>query len=248
MSYRAIIVDDEVWSVANTKSVFPWEQYDFEIPFCTTNVHSAIDYIVENQPDVLFTDIKMPGFSGLDLIRSIRQRGLKIKIVVISGYADFSYAQESIKYGVFSYLLKPVDSNAAKKLMLDLKNSLEQEQTPAHQTADYQNFSSQSFKRLVQYVDKHYIEKLQLSELAEQFQINASYCSQLFVKHFDCSFSEYVVNLKMQKASELLLKSEMWISEIADFLHYDYVYFNKIFKKHFGVTPKLYRQQGGNSE
>lgn len=245
--YRAIIVDDEPWSLSNVKSIFPWARYGFEPPLSVTNARDALDLALREKPDVLFTDIKMPEINGLDIIKYLRESGLKTKFVVISGYADFSFAQKSITYGVFSYLLKPIDRRAAENLMMGLKAALDRERSAGSQPNDYTNISNPAFKKLVRFVDEHYTEKLQLSDLSKRFQINASYCSQLFIEYFGCGFSEYVIGLKMQKAAELLANGDMWVSEISDFLNYDYVHFSKLFKKHFGVTPKQYRQKEGGS-
>lgn len=241
--YRAIIVEDEPWSLANTKTIFPWKNYQFEPPQGVGSAREALDLIAREKTDVLFTDIKMPEMSGLELMKQIRERDADLKIVVISGHADFSFAQEAIAYGVFKYLLKPVKRQDAETLLMELKTVLDQERGSADFTEKYAHIPNQSFKKLLQYVDTHYREKLQMNTLAERFQINASHGSQLFIEYFGCGFSEYITELKMQKALELL-DGGMWATEIADFLNYDYVYFNKLFKKRFGVTPRQYHQRG----
>ncbi|MFV3037777.1 helix-turn-helix domain-containing protein, partial [Klebsiella pneumoniae] len=81
------------------------------------------------------------------------------------------------------------------------------------------HISNTAFQKLLKYVDEHFNEKLQLNTLTERFHINESYGSQLFNEYFDCGFTEYITNLKMHKAAELL-KSDMSVAEIADFLNY----------------------------
>ncbi len=244
--YRVIIIDDNPWSVENIKCIFPWSRYGFEDPITTNNPQDALTLILNEKLDVLFTDIKMPQLSGFDLINQIRAKGLKIKIVLISAYTDFAYAQQAISYGVFRYLSKPISRQDAEKVMLDLKNTLDKEHGKKDVISnDYDSIKNPSFKKLVKYVNDNYTQKLQLEQLSEIFQINPSYCSQLFSEYFNCGFTTYVTNLKMKKAAELLTENNMWINEIADFLNYDYIYFNKLFKKHYGVTPKQFQQTGG---
>ena len=60
------------------------------------------------EPDILFLDIQMPGMSGIELAETIVRRGYPCKIVFLTGYDDFSYAQQAIRYGVMDYLLKPI--------------------------------------------------------------------------------------------------------------------------------------------
>lgn len=246
--YRAVIVEDEPWSLLNIKNVFPWDRYGFAPPEGFNDARKAMGYIMQEKPDVLFTDVKMPGMSGLELVECLRESGLQIRIVVISGHADFSFAQKSISYGVYSYLLKPVNRKDAETLMSKLRASLDKEHNVAPAEKDYADISNAAFRHLLQYVDQHYSEKLQLNELADRFQINVSYVSQLFSEYFHCGFSKYLSDLKMKKAVELLLNSDMWVNEIADYLNYDYVYFNKVFKKNYGVTPKQYRQKKEKAE
>lgn len=245
--YHAVIVEDELWSLINIKAIFPWKNYNFDQPSEFDNAKDALDYIMQHKTDVLFTDIKMPEMSGLELIGHIREQNPKLKIVVISGHADFSFAQKAINYNVFSYLLKPINRKEAEDLILKLKTTLDYEFENNDLIKKYANISSPAFQKLLQFVDEHYTEKLQLNTLADRFHINESYVSQLFNEYFGCGFTEYITGIKMNKATELL-DSDMSATEIADFLSYDYAYFNKLFKKRFGITPKQYRQKGGNAE
>lgn len=245
--YRAVVVDDEPWSLINIKSVFPWENYGFEQPMGFDNARDALNAVLQEKPDVLFTDIKMPEISGLELIQHVRGHNSKLKIVVTSGYANFSFAQQAISYGVFGYLLKPINRQDAEKLMMQLKTALDLEQKPTELEEKYTGISNPAFRKLLQYVSEHYREKLQLNELTKRFHINASYGSQLFHEHFGYGFTEYLTELKMQKATELL-SSDMSATAVADFLNYEYVYFNKLFKKRFGMTPRQYRQKEGENE
>lgn len=245
--YSAIIVEDEPWSLMNIKAIFPWANYNFEEPKTFNNAYGALNFLSQNTTDVLFTDIQMPGISGLELIKQIREYDSKIKIVVISGHANFSFAQQAISHNVFGYLLKPVTRRDAEELIMKLKTALDQENSAA-ELNNHANISSPVFQKLLRYVDEHYNEKLQINILAERFHVNESYVSQFFQKHFGCGFTEYVTNIKMQKAVELL-NSNMKIPDIAKFLNYDYAYFNKLFKRNHGITPKQYLQKtGGKNE
>ena len=80
-----------------------------------------------------------------------------------------------------------------------------------------------------------------LNELAEMFDLNVTFCCSLFNKNLGCSFMEYCAKLKMEKAAEMIKDGEMDIYRIAEYLNYDYFYFNKLFKKHYGMTPRRYR-------
>lgn len=72
--YSVIIIDDEPWAIKGIRNAFNWNKYGFEITGQFTSVHKAIDFICEERPDLVFTDIRMPEISGLDLIRMTKKR------------------------------------------------------------------------------------------------------------------------------------------------------------------------------
>lgn len=240
--YTAVIVEDETWSLLNIKTTFPWADYDFSEPVGFTDPKEAIDYVIRSKPDLLLTDMQMPNINGVELIRQIRIKNTDIKIAVISGYAEFSFAQQAIDYGIFSYLLKPITRQDAEKLMIRIKSELDNQKHPDDINKKYSYISNPALKNMLKYINEHFNEKLQLNRLAEQFYLNESYASQLFNETLGVSFTEYLNELKMQKAVGML-KSDISIKELAAFLNYDYTYFNKLFKKRFGMTPKQYRSK-----
>ena len=80
-----------------------------------------------SQPDILITDIEMPGINGLELIRQVREQYPAIHIVILSGYSNFEYARTAIKHNVEDYLLKPVSQGDLKELLNRLSHKIRQE-------------------------------------------------------------------------------------------------------------------------
>ncbi len=115
--YSVIIVDDEPWGLVGTRNAFHWNLHGFEIVAEFTNSEEACDYIRNNRPDVVFTDIRMPKYSGIDLTRMAREAGIDTEFVIISGFAEFSYAQEALKFGALDYCLKPIDIEKTDELL-----------------------------------------------------------------------------------------------------------------------------------
>jgi len=104
--YKVMIVDDERIVRIALKTIIPWEQYGFEIIGGASEGHAALSLIEENCPDVLFTDLKMPGMDGIELIKNIKERKYKCKIIVLSNYGEFELVKEAMRLGVYDYLLK----------------------------------------------------------------------------------------------------------------------------------------------
>jgi two-component system, response regulator YesN len=115
--YKVIIVDDESWAIRGIRNAFDWEKYGFEIIGQFTSAYKAWDAIMERQPDLVFTDIRMPDISGLELMKRAKDQGLETEFVIVSGFAEFEYAQEALRYGALDYFLKPLDVDRADQLI-----------------------------------------------------------------------------------------------------------------------------------
>lgn len=101
-----MIVDDEVIFRANLKTMLNWNAYGYELCGEASNGLSAKEQLEQLHPDLVITDIRMPGVDGLSLISFMNEHYPDIPIIALSGYDDFEYARSCIKYGVMDYLLK----------------------------------------------------------------------------------------------------------------------------------------------
>lgn len=108
MSYHVLIVDDEEIVCRGLAQFVKWQDYGFAVAATAYSADEALSVLERTTIDVVFMDIRMPGKSGLELLQIIRQTYPHTKSVILSGYADFSYAQEAIRYGAVDYLTKPV--------------------------------------------------------------------------------------------------------------------------------------------
>lgn len=107
--FRTMIVDDEYDIREGLKTLIDWESHGFEIVGQACDGVEALELYEEQKPAFVITDIMMPGMDGIELSRELKMRNPNMKILILSGYNDFTYAKEAMKYGVNSYLLKPVD-------------------------------------------------------------------------------------------------------------------------------------------
>ena len=108
--YKVILVDDEALTRDAISKNVPWEETGFELVGAAENGKEAIKLIEECQPDLVLTDIFMPVMDGLALSAHIQANYPDTKVVIISGYDDFEYAQKAIKYEVVDYIIKPITS------------------------------------------------------------------------------------------------------------------------------------------
>ncbi len=120
---KVIIADDEARVCRLVQMLADWDALDMQVTGTAANGLEALELVKEQNPDILITDIRMPGCDGLELIEKARTFSPNLQIVIISGYAQFEYAQAAIRFGVGGYLLKPIKKEA---LMTTLQHLGEQ--------------------------------------------------------------------------------------------------------------------------
>ena len=127
----ALIVDDEKMIRNGLFKWDKWGELGIEVIATASNGREAFEIIKEYQPDIVITDIRMPECDGLKLIEQTVEAGYNITYLIISGYDDFTYAKKAMKFGVSSYLLKPVKrdelyeelSGHCRKILQDKKEA-----------------------------------------------------------------------------------------------------------------------------
>lgn len=115
--FKVLLADDEPWILAGLQASVDWNAEGFEICATASNGFEAERLAMEHKPDFVLADIRMPGCDGLTLLKRLRQSGCTALFAIISGYADFSYAQESIRLGACGYLLKPIEEEELLALL-----------------------------------------------------------------------------------------------------------------------------------
>lgn len=159
------------------------------------------------------------------------------KVVLISGYAEFEYAQSAIRNGAYDYLLKPIDQDKLQTVLERILGDGSTEQECAGIS------STTTIRKIMDEIKEHYTENITLTGLAEKYSISVSYLSELLKEHLQLSFSEYISSKRIQKAKELLADDSLSIEQIAEQTGYnDYFYFTKVFKKNTGISPSKYRK------
>lgn len=156
--YKVLLADDEQSVIDSMLHHIPWQQHGLEVVYTAANGQQAYEYLLSTPPDIAILDIRMPGYSGLDLSRLISQKKMKTQVIIVSGYAEFSYAQKAIQYGVMGYCLKPVEYDEINSLLLKAIYNLKQNShniTPDDFLDALENNETQSIIRYLQ--ESHYI-------------------------------------------------------------------------------------------
>ena len=125
--HTVLIVDDELIIRQGLKCIIEWDKLGFKIIGEASNGKDALDFILQKNPDVVMMDIRIPKLSGLEVVEQVRQKGYLGKIITLSGFSDFKYAQQAIRFGVEYYLTKPIDEDELTETILKIGEGLDKE-------------------------------------------------------------------------------------------------------------------------
>lgn len=123
--YKAFIVDDDPSIRAGLRKILPWEVYGIEVQGEASNGLEAFNFISMHHPDIIICDIGMPVMNGLELIKKVRVEGLHSRFIILSGYNEFQYVKEALKYNVENYLLKPVNEEELEQTINQIITKLD---------------------------------------------------------------------------------------------------------------------------
>lgn len=126
--FKLVIVEDEDNIRHSLESFIPWNEMGFQVVATFCDGSDALAYLKENPCDAILTDILMSRMSGLEMIRNLYEINPRIKVVILSGHSEFSYAQQAITYKVEHYLVKPVDEDELIDVFKGLREKLACEQ------------------------------------------------------------------------------------------------------------------------
>ncbi len=239
-----LIVDDEPYMIEYIKKLVDWESYGFTQVLTAKGGSMARNLLQEHHPGLLITDIKMPKISGLDLSRIIKENHYPTKVMIISGYSEFEYAQQAVRYGVSEYLVKPViKKDFEESLGRVLEKSYDREGDKQSRTKGMQCDQRDVITCIKKYIEENYGKNLSLDALGEIAHLHPAYLSKIFKETTDENLSNYITEVRMQKAAQLLEQTELRIHEIMEQVGYQKSqHFSKLFKGRYAVTPKEYRK------
>ena len=103
---KVLIADDEPLVRAGIKTVLPWNMYGFDVISEAADGKEAYEKILKLKPDILITDIKMPGMDGITLLKRLKQEKISIQSLVLSCFDEFELVREAMKYGAHDYIRK----------------------------------------------------------------------------------------------------------------------------------------------
>lgn len=252
--YRLIIVEDEPEIRNGLFSCFPWKELGFSIVDMFENGKQALDYIMKQKVDVILSDVKMPVMSGIELARIICLYNFPIKIVFISGYQEFEFAQKAMRYGVRYYITKPAKYDEIIEIFSLIKNELDyakqnrtyiQKERAVENVPNLDNVDN-AVDIVKKYIEENYRDAT-LETAAKLVYMNPYYLSRLFKQKTGHNFSDYLLEIRMKKAMELLKIPLYKTHEIGEMVGYkNPKNFTRAFKKYYGKPPSEFSSGSNN--
>lgn len=244
---RVVVAEDEPFILNSITRKVEAAKGNFTVVSTAQDGQSALETVRLCCPDVLITDIHMPIMDGLSLIKTVSAKYPNIVSIIISGYDDFKYAQLAIKYGVRDYLLKPIKKEQLNDTLLNIRINAEARNSslPAGSEAG-STLSSKEMAYLVEtYMKENYRSEINLDQIAQKFNFNASYLSKIFTRYIGENPSKYLISLRINEAKRLLINSEsLSVKEVGEQVGYsDQYHFSHIFKLVSGKSPTAFRDE-----
>jgi two-component system response regulator YesN len=245
---KVIVAEDEELILNHIIKKIQGIDPGFMIVGAAQNGKQALEMIEEFSPDLLLTDIRMPVIDGLELLKNVALNFPYIKTIVISGYSEFEYAKQAIRYGVSDYLIKPLELEELRKALMKIKISLEAEtcflQSKISRSMPGNHSPEEIVAIVMQFIKENFTREINLNSLAQSFNFNASYLSKLFKKYHQETPVKYLLNLRINEAKHLLRsRPELEIKAVGELVGYpDQFYFSRIFKHMTGKSPSEFRE------
>ncbi len=136
--YKIIFLDDELITLRMLERAIDWQKYNICISGTANDGDEGITLFRQVEPDIIIADIRMPKMNGIEFARALRESKSKVKILLLSAYAEFEYAKSALTYQISDYLLKPLDEDKLEIAITQIVQELDRDSTVSSTIANYQ--------------------------------------------------------------------------------------------------------------
>lgn len=247
--FRVLIVEDEDIIRKGIAYTMDWMSMGCVIVGEASNGKEGVEKILELEPDIVIADIMMPYMDGMEMLRQTHDKA-HYKSIILTSYAEFSYAKQAIDLKISDYLMKPVEEEELKEVIARVSAEITKERE-IEQLYEKQNIGmdmqeyyvrasqeSPYITQMLEITQEHYAEKISVESIAEQLGVSASYLSRKFKQATGLTYLDFLNKYRVQKAIKLLETGKYKVYEISDLTGFSgYKHFNTVFKKYTKQSP-----------
>ena len=246
---RVLIVEDEDIIRKGIAYTMDWTSMGCTIVGEAANGREGIEKILELQPDIVLTDIMMPFVDGIEMIRQTKEK-VHYKSIILTSYAEFSYAKQAIDLKVSDYLMKPVEEEDIRAVIQKLAPEIQREkeveklyekQNSGMPMEEYYLRAQKENPYVVQLLkitEERYADKISIESLAEELQVSASYLSRKFKNATGLTYLDFLNQYRVREAIKLLETGRYKVYEVSDMTGFsDYKHFNAVFRRYTNQSP-----------
>lgn len=224
---KAVICDDEKAALNIIRHFIEAKKLPIEIAGTAENGRDAWNLIQCVKPDLVFMDIHMPYMNGFEIISKMKES----KVIIITAYDSFEYAQRALRLGASDILSKPIEFEQLEQAIV--------------RAVGWNFTGNETINIILAYLYEHYQEQIELTTLAELTFCTPSHIARLFKRYMGMTIISHVHKIRIEKAVYLMEEKKLAIKEAAEAVGYQNLnHFYKYFNIQMGVTPAAYLKQG----
>lgn len=235
---RAIIADDDRLFLESIVNHVSWQELGISVIATALDGTETIRLCRELKPELLLTDVRMPGKDGIESAKDILASAPDCHIIFMSAYASKKEYRSAIKLKAIDFLEKPLTLKELTESLRDAACSIQYKRKPLPTDI------SPKTRRVALYIQANYRSNLSVASLSELAEITPNYLSSIFKKEMGISLISFITKTRIDAACELLLNTNMVLKEICSEVGFpDVRHFSKVFRNIMNVSPGEYRRQ-----
>lgn len=248
--YKVVVVEDEAIVRNGIIQSINWNSVNCMVMGDAKDGETGIELIRKVEPDIVISDIYMPGMTGIRMIETLLEEGLSPKVIFLTAYDDFEYVRQALRLKACDYILKPFKDGEMEtvlsRIVLNLGNEGKEETVVLdNELALKKGDKSKYLSDAISFIDANYANPdLSIEMVAESIGISSGHLSRLFRKETDYTMMNYLINRRILAAKSLLKDYSHKVYEVAEQVGYrDITYFSATFKKYVGISPSEYQDR-----
>lgn len=254
--WTTVIVEDEMLVRKYVRKIIEGNETGFRVIGECEDGNEGLERIREEKPDLVISDIVMPGMDGIELLKQTRSSGIGSRFLMLTCMNEFEYARQAVEFGASNYILKlSMNESALVKALSRIGQELEERKAQEKLLQRAKRFfggSGESEKqetdhaeinKIIAFMQEHYEQDITLSSMASFVSMDQSYLSGLFKRKTGETLTDYLHKVRIEQAKRFLEDTNLTIGEIAGKVGFaNDNYFIKIFKRREDCTPTDYRR------